>query len=96
MTDPAEWEALTEALMTHPALSGIGAGLLAAVHLGLARDSRRFAQQFGLSHALVMRECAELAERGLIVATMPEGRAPRYDLALSPAGLAAMQAASIG
>lgn len=45
-------------------LSAIQAGLLAAAALGIAHDSRTFARQLGLAHALVLRELNALAERG--------------------------------
>lgn len=48
-------------------ITPIGAGLLAAAHLGLAGDSRSFARKLDLAHALVLRDCVALAaEQGLL------------------------------
>jgi hypothetical protein len=47
-----------------PHLTAIQAGLLAAFHLGIARDSRTFARKLGLAHALVLRELNAVAEPG--------------------------------
>jgi hypothetical protein len=47
-----------------PHLTAIQAGLLAAIHLGIARDSRTFARKLGLAHALVLRELNAVAEPG--------------------------------
>ena len=57
--------ALAAQLQEHVAgLTPIQAGLLAAAHTGIARDSRTFARHLGLAHALVLREMNALAERG--------------------------------
>jgi hypothetical protein len=50
-----------------PHLTAIQTGLLAAVHLGIARDSRTFARKLGLAHALVLRELNALAEHGTLL-----------------------------
>lgn len=81
MTDPAgDCLSLTEALLAHgpPALSPLGAGILAAHALGLAADSRSFARIFGIAHALVLRECVALgAEAGLIETLRQDERTQR-------------------
>ena len=53
----AETQRLTAAC---PGLSPLGAGILAAMTLGIAQDSRSFARIFDISHALVLREAAVL------------------------------------
>jgi DNA-binding transcriptional MocR family regulator len=40
----------------------LAALIVAARHLGLAKSSRSFAKQMGVSHAFVLRECQNLAE----------------------------------
>jgi hypothetical protein len=57
--------ALAAQLQEHVAgLTPIQSGLLAAAHMGIARDSRTFAHLLDLAHALVLREMNALAERG--------------------------------
>ncbi|WP_411036341.1 hypothetical protein [Shinella sp. BYT-45] len=64
-------------------LSPIGAGLLAAAHMGIAHDSRTFARLLGLAHALVLRELAALAGRGdLLHIEKRDGRTMRTHYAL--------------
>ncbi|MFC4625852.1 hypothetical protein ACFO1V_11625 [Daeguia caeni] len=54
--------ALVERLQAaEPQFSRIGAGILAALALGFADDSRSFARQFGIAHALILRELAGLS-----------------------------------
>ncbi|MEM9122034.1 MAG: hypothetical protein AAGB03_01825 [Pseudomonadota bacterium] len=68
-------------------LTPIGAGVLAAAHLGLARDSRSFARKLGLAHALVIRECVSLAEDlALLVIDDRSCRSQRVFYALSERG----------
>lgn len=92
--DVAVWIALTEALAAAPqageaALSPLGAGLLAAVALGISGDSRSFARDFETAHALALREAAELSEAlGLLAITRRDERTQRAFLALTPAGAA--------
>lgn len=45
------------------ALNATGAALIAAVHLGIGKDSRSLANKLGLAHALVLREINALAGR---------------------------------
>lgn len=42
-------------------LTQLGAAILLAVDLGIAKDSRAFARIFGLEHALVLRAVTELS-----------------------------------
>ena len=89
----ADWLRLTEALQSLPGagdLSPIGAGILAALSLGIGKDSRSFARDFGIAHALVLREETELVERGLISILRRDARTQRGFWALSPAGEAAI------
>ena len=44
-------------------LTSIQAGLLVAVELGIAEDSRSFARLLGIAHSLVLRELNALIER---------------------------------
>lgn len=46
-----------------PEFSRLRAGILAALALGIADDSRTFARKFEIAHALVLRELAELGGR---------------------------------
>ncbi|MDO9418181.1 hypothetical protein [Pararhizobium sp.] len=55
-------------------LNGLSAGVLAALHMDIASDSRTFAKLYGIEHALVLREITVLESRGLIVALRRDGR----------------------
>lgn len=55
--------ALTEAFAAEEGLSPLGAGLLVALYLGHAQDSRGFAKAFEIEHALVLREAVDLSDR---------------------------------
>lgn len=85
------WAALCDALEgeADPLLDPLAGGILAAVALGLTGDSRSFARDFGIAHALVLREVNMLAEEaGLITVTRQDARTQRSHLVLSAAGKA--------
>lgn len=67
--DAQAFVALTDRLVAAAggALSPLAAGILAALDLGLAADSRTFARLFGIEHALVLREVTTLAEEPALV-----------------------------
>lgn len=95
-TDPvALWQGCAQALAeaaaetgTETGLSALGAGLLAAAGLGISGDSRSFARDFGLAHALVLREVTSLVEAGLLTVPRRDARSQRSFFAPSPAGAA--------
>ncbi|MCK9552896.1 hypothetical protein [Aquamicrobium sp.] len=59
-------------------LSPLQAGLLAAHHLGIARDSRSFSRLLDIEHALVLREITALEETGeLLSVTKRDSRTMR-------------------
>ncbi|RZK86850.1 MAG: hypothetical protein EOO66_21245 [Methylobacterium sp.] len=69
-----------------PGLSTLEAGILAALHLDLARDSRSFARVFGLEHALVLRAVETLAgDAGLLALQDRNPRTQRTRYAASAA-----------
>ncbi|MCJ8333297.1 MAG: hypothetical protein MJH10_03465 [Epibacterium sp.] len=88
MTPPDVLVASAEKLVARmPELSPLSAGILRAADLGLAQDSRSFAQKMGLAHALVLRECVILAEElGLIALEMRNDRSQRLFYRLSAQG----------
>ena len=97
MTDSDD---LSEALMTavsalltrDPALTPIQAAVLAACGLGIAEDSRSFANRLGIEHALVLREAGELAEAtGLLVLGKQDARTMRQWYSLSASVKALLQ-----
>ena len=66
MSDPLD--RLMVAILAHVDLLPLEAGILASAHLGLAGNSRDFAKQAGIAHALVIRACVELGEvRNLLI-----------------------------
>ncbi|WP_374374898.1 hypothetical protein [Dongia sp.] len=67
-------------------LSALAAGLLAALHLGIAGDSRAFAQQFDIPHALALRAVSELAALDLVETGTRDPRTQRTSYALTRAG----------
>ncbi|KQO74590.1 MULTISPECIES: hypothetical protein [unclassified Methylobacterium] len=88
---PADAEtflAATDAVVAlQPGLSTLEAGILAALHLDLARDSRSFARVFDLEHALVLRAVETLAsEARLLALTDRNARTQRTRYVASPAG----------
>ncbi|RWR05700.1 hypothetical protein [Paenirhodobacter populi] len=83
----ADWTALCAALENDVSCGPLACGLLAAVALGLSGDSRGFARDFGIAHALVLREVNILSgDLGLLTVTRNDERTQRSFLALSPAG----------
>lgn len=86
----ALWQALCEALCEGLGQGGFAAqtalahGLLAAVALDLTADSRQFCRDFGLSHALVLREISVLCDEGLLRITRCDEKSQRRFLALTP------------
>ena len=68
-----------------PRLTGIQAALVAAARMGVASDSRTFANRLGLAHALVLRELNALAERGVVRIDGRDARTMRTRYCLEPA-----------
>ncbi len=84
-----DWTRLVARLQDDPRFhdSTLAAGLFAALALGISADSRGFSNDFGLSHALVLREVAILeSEMGLVSVTKEDLRTQRRFLALTPEG----------
>lgn len=70
-----------------PGIGPVAAALLVAAAHGLARDSRSFARNFGLAHALVLRDCTTLAEGGWIRIDRRDDRTQRLFYTPTDAGL---------
>jgi len=69
---------ISSVLEKDPALTPIQAAILAACALGIASDSRTFANRLGIEHALVLREIDDLAEdKGLLTVEKQEPRTLR-------------------
>ena len=97
--DPVErYMALVEAVLEDEAagLSPLSAGVLAAVHLGIAADSRSFAKTLGIAHALVLREVDGLSEEaGWLTVTKRDPRTQRTFYALTGSATARLDAATV-
>jgi hypothetical protein len=97
--DPVErYMALVEALLGDEAagLTPLGAGILAAAHLGIAADSRSFAKTLGIAHALVLREVDGLSEEaGWLTVTRRDPRTQRTFYALTGSAATRLDAASL-
>ena len=97
--DPVErYMALVEAVLGDEAaeLTPLGAGILAAAHLGIAADSRSFAKTLGIAHALVLREVDGLSdEAGWLTVTRRDPRTQRTFYALTDSAVARLDAAAV-
>jgi hypothetical protein len=68
-------------------LTPIGSALLAAHHLGIAKDSRTFSRKLGIAHALVLREISAIAgDDGFVSIVGRNERTHRVELALTTKG----------
>ncbi|WP_182084125.1 hypothetical protein [Aureimonas sp. ME7] len=94
--DPAaELEALVARVAeAQPSLSPIAAAVLAAIHLGLAADSRSFANRLGLAHALALREVGALTEAGYLRIERRDAKTMRVFYALEPDGVGLLERAA--
>ncbi len=84
----AEYMAFVDALMTASrSLTGLGAGIVAALALDIASDSRTFARLLGIAHALVLREISVLGqEHGYVRIRQRDPRTQRTRYELNAAG----------
>nr|WP_204262673.1 hypothetical protein [Methylobacterium sp. BTF04] len=84
--------AVTDSVVAlQPDLSTLEAGILAALHLRLAADSRSFARIFGVEHALVLRGVETLVgDVGLISVTTRNERTQRTHYAATETGLSVL------
>jgi hypothetical protein len=68
-------------------LTQLGAGVLVALHHGIAGDSRSFARIFGVEHALVLREVTALADDVAVISVVERNaKTHRTRYALNPRG----------
>ncbi|MBO1039894.1 hypothetical protein IPV26_09495 [Brucella pituitosa] len=88
MMEEAEYMALVDALEAASGkLSRLGAGIIAALALDIASDSRSFSRILGIAHALVLREVVVLsAEGGYIRIRQRDERTQRTRYELSATG----------
>ncbi|WP_422718082.1 hypothetical protein [Falsochrobactrum tianjinense] len=86
--EEAEYMALVDLLEAASGkISRLGAGIIAALALDIASDSRSFARLLGVAHALVLREVALLGEEGSYIAIRQrDARTQRIRYELSRAG----------
>jgi hypothetical protein len=70
-----------------PSLTAVGSAILAACHLGIARDSRTFSRKLGIAHALVLREISAISgDDGFLSVVGRNERTHRVELALTAKG----------
>jgi hypothetical protein len=67
-----------------PWISQLGGGILAALVLDIAHDSRAFARALGIEHALVLREVQVLADLGRLKVKERNARTQRCSYELVP------------
>lgn len=85
--DLERFDALVSALLAiEPALSPIGAALVAALAEELAADSRSAANRLGLAHALVLREVHALEASDMLAIARRDARTMRTFYALGESG----------
>lgn len=79
---------VAEVCAAEPVFSQIGAAVLVAIDLGIARDSRTFSRIFGVAHALVLREIADLStgDRAVLKVISRNDRTQRTELELAERG----------
>lgn len=75
-----------DVVRAEPGLAPLAAAVIVALHLGVAADSRDFARNLGVEHALALREVTALAERGLIAIGRRNARTQRTAYALTATG----------
>jgi hypothetical protein len=81
-------EAVSAIRFCAPDLSPIGSAILAAIHYGIANDSRSFSLKLGLEHALALREITALSspELDLLKVVSRNERTQRTQIALTEKG----------
>lgn len=68
-------------------LTGVGAALIVAYRLQIAKDSRSFSNKFGIAHALVLREISGISgDDGLLVILSRNERTHRTEFKLTEKG----------
>ncbi|SFV25848.1 hypothetical protein [Hyphomicrobium facile] len=88
ITEETILEAVSALRSEEAALSPLGAAILAALHFGIAKDSRTFSRKFDIAHALALREITTLSDDlGLVTVVGRNPRTQRTELALSEQGL---------
>jgi hypothetical protein len=85
LTEDEFLEAVSAIRFALPDLSPVGAAILAAIHFGIASDSRSFSLKLGIEHALALREITALSspELGLLEIVSRNERTQRTQIALT-------------
>ncbi len=88
ITEDQFLDAVSAIRFVAPDLSPIGAAILAAIHFGIASDSRSFSLKLGVEHALALREITALSspELGLLEIVSRNERSQRTLIALTGKG----------
>lgn len=88
ITEEIILEAVSALRAKEAALSPLGAAILAALHFGVANDTRTFSRKFDIAHALALREITALSgDLGLLTVVERNPRTQRTEIALSEQGL---------
>ena len=95
--DEAQYIALVDVLEAQSGkISRLSAGIIAALALEIASDSRSFSRLFGVAHALVLRELVALgAEDGYIRVLKRDERTQRTRYDLNAAGARLIEETSL-
>lgn len=96
ITEEKFLEAVAALSSEEPALSQFGAAILAALHFGIAKDSRTFSRKFDVAHALALREITALSDdAGFLQVVGRNPRTQRTELALTESALQLLSRARI-
>jgi hypothetical protein len=97
ITEEQFLDAVSAIRFVEPDVSPIGAAILAALHFGIADDSRAFSLKLGIEHALALREITALSnpEFGLLRVLRRDERTQRTFLAPTDIGRELVSRASI-
>jgi hypothetical protein len=87
ITEEKILDAISALSLLEPALSQLGAAILAALHYGIAKDSRTFARIFDIAHALVLREVTALSDDLGLFTIGRNAKTQRTEFALTEQGL---------
>lgn len=88
ITEEKFLEAVAALSSEEPALSQLGAAILAALHFGIAKDSRTFSREFDIAHALALREITALSDdAGYLTIIGRNSRTQRTEYAFSQKAL---------
>jgi len=96
ITEEKFLEAVSALSSEEPALSQLGAAILAAFYFDIAKDSRTFSRKLDIAHAIALREITALSDdTGLLKVVGRNSRTQRTEFALTENALQLLSRARI-